>query len=133
MFCTFACWRYSRMTKKIFCSKLVKLAQCRCVLSLVAIMAKCIWKCVQRISSPSFIFELLLRAAVVSSLSNQIQKITKKYRNEFGGACSAYLDPHLFLSFCWAEKSGQRYHHWAIKYRGARQRSDLASFFKLVR
>ena len=30
----------------------------------------------------------------------------KKYRNEFGGACRAYLDPHLFLSFCWAERAG---------------------------
>ena len=77
VFCTFACWRYLRMTKKIFCSKPVKLAQCRWVLSLVAIMAKWIWKCVQRISSPSFIFELLLRAAAVLSLSNQIKKNTK--------------------------------------------------------
>ena len=77
VFCTFACCICSRMTKKIFCSKLVKLARCRWVLSLVAIMAKWIWKYVQRISSPSFIFEFLLRAAAVSSLNNQIQKNTK--------------------------------------------------------
>ena len=43
--------------------------------------------------------------------------LSRSWQNEFGGTCSAYPAPHLFLSFCWEQ---QQYHQWAIKYRIAK-------------